>query len=844
MTTLVADVSLAARLMRRELRGGLRGFRIFLACLALGVAVIAGVGSLGAGVRAGLQGDARAMLGGDLEINLVLRPASAIERRYLEGHGSVAETISLRAMARRDDNAQRSLIELKAVDGAYPLYGSVALEPAGSLADALAEREGLWGAVAAPALLDRLGVKAGDVVRVGNARFELRAALIHEPDAATGIFILGPRFVVAKPALAETGLVAPGALINYSYRVRVPAGTRVDAWLSDLKAAFPDAGWRVRDYAEAAPNLRRLLDRVGLFLTLLGLTALLVGGVGVGNAVSGYLASRTLSIAIFKSVGAAGRLVFWVYLLQIAVLAALGIGIGLVLGALTPVLTAGLLPADLPVTARLGLYPLPLLIAAAAGALTTLAFALGPLSSARAVSPATLFREAADSPSAWPGKVAIAVQTLVTAALAALVIATAVDRGLAFWSVLGAIAVLVVFRLAAALIIATVRRIGRPRQPLLRLALANLGRRGANTAGVIASLGLGLTVLVALTLVEGNITLTLDKDLPERAPSFFFIDIQPDEIADFDRLLKEFPGASDVEQVPSLRGRLVKLNGVPVEQAEVATGARWAVRSERGLTYAPSVPAGSRIVEGSWWPRDYQGPPLVSFDAELARGMGLKLGDTLTVNVLGREVTATIANLRAIDWTSLRINYALVFSPGTFGGAPETFIATARVPPEREAALEQAVTDRFANVSAIPVKDALQAVSQMVAQVAVVLRLTAAIALAAAGLVLAGALAAARRRRLYEAVVLKVLGATRRDLVSAFLLEYGLLGLLAAAVASVLGTIAAYLVLTRVMRTDWVFLPGAVALSAGVALALTLVLGYAGTFRALGASPAAYLRND
>ena len=840
----MSTLSLAARLMRRELRGGLRGFRIFLACLTLGVAVIAGVGSLAAGVRAGLEGDARAMLGGDVELNLVLRPASDTERRYLDQHGSVAEVIDMRAMARRDDNAERSLIELKAVDRAYPLYGSVGLEPAGPLADALAERDGLWGAVAAPALLDRLGLKLGDVVRVGSARFQLRAALTHEPDAATGIFILGPRFMIAKPALAETGLIAPGALINYGYRLKLTAGTTVDAWLSDLKTAFPDAGWRVRDYANAAPNLRRLLDRVGLFLTLLGLTALLVGGVGVGNAVSGYLASRTLSIAIFKSVGADGRLVFWTYLLQIAVLAALGIALGLVLGALTPMLTAKLLPADLPVTARLGIYPLPLLVAAAAGALTTLAFALGPLSNARAVPPATLFREAAEAPSTWPGKGTLAAQALVTAALAALVIATTVDHRLAFWSVLGALAVLAAFRLMAALTIAAVRRIGRPRRPLLRLALANLGRRGANTAGVIASLGLGLTVLVALSLVEGNIALTLDKDLPQRAPSFFFIDIQPDEVAGFDQLLKGFPDATDVEQVPSLRGRLVKLKGVPVEQAEVAPEARWAVRSERGLTYAPAVPAGSHVVEGSWWPADYQGPPLVSFDADLARGMGLKLGDTLTVNVLGREVTATIANLRAIDWISLRINYALVFSPGTFAGAPETFIATARVPPAREAALQKAVTDRFANISAIPVKDALQAVSQMVAQVAVALQVTAAIALAAAGLVLAGALAASRRRRLYEAVVLKVLGATRGDLVRAFLLEYGLLGLLAAAVASLLGTLAAYLVLTQVMRTEWVFLPGAVALSAGVALALTLVLGYVGTWRALGASPATYLRND
>ena len=838
-------LTLAGRLMRRELRGGLKGFRIFLACLALGVAVIGGVGSLAAGVRSGLDSDARAMLGGDVELNLVLRPAAPDERAYLDRAGAVSTVTGMRAMARRDDNARRSLVELKAVDGAYPLDGAVTLDPAMPLATALARENGLWGAVAAPALLDRLGLKPGDIIRVGDARFAVRAALTHEPDAATGVFILGPRLMIAVPALAETGLVIPGALINYSYRVLLPAGTDIPAWIDGVRQHFPDAGWRIRDRANATPMLQNLLDRVGLFLTLVGLTALLVGGVGVGNAVSGYLASRTLSIAIFKSVGASGRLVFITYLLQIAVLGALGIALGLLLGGLAPLAIARLLPAQLPVAMRFGVYPLPLLIAAAAGALTTFAFALGPLAAARGVPPALLFRDATAAPvrrAIGPG-FALA-QVLVALLLATLVVLTTTDRVLAFWSVLGALGALAAFRLAGAATIAGVRRLGRPRQAHLRLALASLGRRGTNAGSVIASLGLGLTVLVALALVQGNIAMTLDSELPQRAPSFFFIDIQPNEIAGFDALLKQFPEASDIERVPSLRGRLTALNGTPVEKAQVAPDAQWAIRSERGLTYSATLPAGSRLVAGQWWAPDYQGPPLVSFDAGLARGMGLGVGDTLTVNVLGREVTARIASLRSIDWTSLGINFAMVFSPGTFDGAPETDIAIARVPPARETALETAVTDRFPNVSAIPVKDALQAVSQIVAAVAGALQATAAIALAAAGLVLAGALAASRRQRLYEAVVLKVLGATRRDLTAAFLLEYGFLGALAAVIAAALGTLAAYLILTRVMRTGWVFLPEAVLASAGVALLLTLILGYAGTWRALGAPTAPYLRNE
>jgi putative ABC transport system permease protein len=639
-------------------------------------------------------------------------------------------------------------------------------------------------------------------------------------------------------------LVMPGTLVSYAYRVRIPPGTDPGAWSTGLRAAFPESGWRLRNFANAAPTLRRLLDRVGLFLTLVGLTALVVGGVGVGNAVASYLANRTLSIAILKSVGASGRLIFQTYLTQIAVLAALGISIGLALGAIVPLLAGHFLTAAWPLPMRLGLYPLPLAIAAAAGVLTTVAFSLGPLTRAKAVPPATLFRAAVEPPPTPKRGALLLAQCASGLLLAGLAIVSSSDRRLAIGAVLSALAALAAFRLAGLLAVALVRRAPRARQPALRIAFTNLGRRGANTASVIASLGLGLTVLVALSLVQGNISLTLDRELPERAPSFFFIDVQPDETAAFDKLIQGFPDTTGFERVPSLRGRIARLNGVPVEQAKVAGDAQWAVRSERGLTYAATLPAGSHLVEGQWWPRDYKGPPLVSFDADLARGMGLRLGDTLTVNVLGRDITATIANLRAIDWTSLGINFAMVFSPGTFAGAPETSIAMVRLPPEREANLQKAVTDQFPNISSIPVKDALKSVSDIVSAVALALQATAAVALGAAALVLAGALAAARRRRLYESVVLKVLGATRTDLLKSFLWEYGLLGLLAAAIASVLGTIAAYLVLTQVMRAEWVFLPETALLSAGVGLLLTLSLGYAGTWRALGTSAAPYLRNE
>ncbi|HEX7970341.1 MAG TPA: FtsX-like permease family protein [Stellaceae bacterium] len=836
-------MTLAWRLARRELRGGLRGFRVFLACLALGVAVIAGVGSLSAAVNAGLVADARAMLGGDVELHLVHRAATPQQRAYLARSADVSEVVHLRAMARTPDGDERSLIELKAVDGTYPLYGKVELDPAQPLAAALAQRDGIWGAAVAPGLLTRLKLHVGDTIRVGDGSFVVRAVITHEPDAATSGFEFGPRVMVATPALAETGLLAPGALVGYGYRLRLMPGTNVSLWVAGVKSAFPDAGWRIREFGNAAPSLQRLIDRVTVFMTLVGLTALLVGGVGVGNAVRGYLGGKTETIATLKCLGASGRLIFAAYLTQILILALAGIGVGLFLGAITPFLATPLL-SSFPVAVRLSLYPLPLLLAAVFGLLTTLTFALWPLAAAREVPAGSLFRDLVDPAPRRPRLAYILATVAAGLALAGLGVVTASDRLTAAWFIAGAAGALVAFHLVAAGIVHAARGAGRPRSPRLRLALANLYRPGAPTAGIVASLGLGLTVLVAIALVEGNIESTIDERLPEQAPSFFFIDIQPDQVDAFDKLVEGTPGVSQFARVASLRGRITKIGGVPVEQAVVAPEAQWTTQSERGLTYAATPPKGSRIVAGQWWPRDYRGPPLVSMDAEIARGMRLKLGDTITVNVLGREVTATIANLREIDWTTLGINFVLVFSPGMLEGAPQTHIATARTPPEAEAALERAVTDRFPTVSAIAVKDALAAVSQIVAAIATALRATAAITLAAGTLVLAGAVAAGHRRRVYEAVVLKVLGATRGDVTRAFLIEYGILGLTTAAIAACLGTLAAYLVLTRVMHQEWSFMPAAVVSTALIATALTLGIGYAGTWRALGAEAAPFLRNE
>jgi putative ABC transport system permease protein len=837
----------ACRLAGRELRGGVRGFRVFLACLVLGVGAIAAIGSLRAAVEAGLRADARVLLGGDVSARLTLRPASAAERDFLASAGTLSETASLRAMARSLDGKRRSLIDLRALDAAYPLYGALELDPAGPLAAALARDDEVFGAVMEPAAATRLGLRPGDKFRIGDAVFRLAALIEHLPDAALGGLSFGPRVLITRQALAGTGLLRPGALVAYDYRIRLPPGSNTGsdaaAFIERARTAFPQAGWQLRGSADPSPSIERLLDRLGFFLNLAGITALLVGGVGIGNAVAGYVASKTEAIATLKCLGAATGLVFAAYLLQILALALIGIAIGLLLGAAAPLpagkLLAGLLPASLPVAAYWG----PLGFAALCGLLVTLIFTLWPLAAIGRIAPGALWRDIVSRSPRRLAPLAVVATALAALALAAAIVLSAPQPRFALWYLGGALAAFALFRLAAWAITAAARHAPRPGRPLLRLALANLHRPGGAAARVVVSLGIGLSVMIAVALVQGNLAVEIGERLAEGAPADFYIDIQPDQLAGFARIVASVPGTR-FDQVPMLRGRITRLNGTPVEQARVASGAEWALRSERGLTYAATPPQGSRIVAGKWWPRDYRGPPLISFDSELAQGMGLKVGDTLTVNLLGREITGRIANLRRIEWSRLGINFVIVFGPGALEAAPQTHLAAVYAPPDAAERIAAEVADRFPNVTAIPVREALAAAAALVEKIGNAVRAIASVTLAAGVLVLGGAIAAGHRRRVYDSVLLKVLGATPGFITGMFLVEHLLLGAITALLAAGLGTLAAWALVTGPMHAGWTFLAWPLLLTASGAVGLTTLLGLAGTWRALGAKPAPYLRGE
>ena len=857
MTGFASDLRIAARLARRELRGGVRGFRIFLACLALGVAAIAGIGSLGTAVREGLRADARKILGGDVAVRLIHRDATPAEQAWLRRNATVSQAADLRAMAYttgRDSAARRRvLVELKGVDGLWPLYGSAGID--GSPADRdrlsamLAARNGVYGALVDPVLPVRLGLAIGDRLRIGGQQFEIRGLLTGEPDRGTRLIKLGPRILVSRPGLDATGLVRTGSLIYFHYRLKIPPGADAAAFAGRIKAALPKAGWRVRSLGEATPGARQFLARITLYLTLVGLTALLVGGLGVANGVRAWLDGRIATIATFKCLGASARVVFLTYLLQMLVLALAGIALGLTAGAILPALLAGMVESILPVTLRLGIYAGPLAVAALFGLLTALAFSLWSLARAREVPPAMLFRQTVSAIEGRPRRVYALATGMLVAALAALALVTAADPFIALIFIGGCAGAFLFFRGMAWLVARAAARLSDParnvrRGPNLRLALANIHRPGAPTASVILSLGLGATILVAIALIQGNLMDQVRRQMPDAAPAFFFIDILPNQVLQFDAAVGKTDGVIRMTRMPMVRARIAKLNGVPAAEAAVHPDARWATRNERGLTYAAKLPEGSSLISGKWWPADYEGPPLVSFDAELARGMGLKVGDTITFNVLGREITATIANLRRIQWRTVGMNFTVIFAPGTLESAPHSHIAAVYASPEAENRLLAAVTGALPNVSGVRVRDALSAAAGLLENIGIALRSTALVTLIAGLLVLAGAIAAGHRRRVYDAVVLKVLGATRWRVLRAFLLEYGLLGLVTAVIAALLGALIAWIVLTQAMRSPWSFLPGTAIGTASLCLAVMLLFGFVGTWQAMRQKPAALLRNE
>jgi putative ABC transport system permease protein len=839
------------RLALRDLRGGLAGLRIFLACIALGVATIVGVNSLARSLDDGLIRDGRAILGGDASFSLIHRELSPDERTYLAAHGALSTVGSVRAMARAA-SGETLLTEIKSVDDSWPTVGAAEFSPAMSVRAALAMKDGVYGAAVEDALLDRLGLKIGDRFTLGDLSVEIRATIVSEPDRLGSGIGLGPRALISDEALRATGLIQPGSLVRWTTRVLLgakgepPNDAAVKAFVKTANGAFPEAGWETRDRGNVSPAFSKNLDRFTEFLALIGLTSLVVGGVGVANAAQGFVERKRPTLATLKSIGATGGAVVLLALIEFMGVALIGVGCGLVLGAALPFAVDALFGAIIPFPLAPSIFPGELALGLVYGLLTALVFSIAPLGRAHDLPVSALFRDLVESPGKWP-RLRYLASTLVAAlALAGLAVFESAEQRIAIIVVAATLIGFIALRGVALGVMALARHAPHARGVEWRMALANIHRPGAMTPSVVLSLGLGLAVLVTLTLIDSNLRGQLQQKLPGETPSFYFLDVRSAEIEGFRAFLaKEAPDAKIVE-APMMRGRFVKIGDTRAEDVRAKENAAWVLEGDRGVTYAETPPEGSVITAGQWWAKDYSGPPLVSMEEEIADGLGLKIGDPVTVNVLGRNIVATIANLRKVNWRSFAINFVLVYSPNTFKGAPHTFLVTAAFPKDigagAEIALQREAAHDFPSIAGLRVRDALDAVEALVAKLAVAIRSASGVALSTSVLVLAGALAANRRTRIYDSVILKILGATRGRLLAAFLIEYALLGAATAVFGLAAGAGAAYVIVTRIMQLDFAFSWPAALGAAFAALLLTVALGLTGAWRILGRKPAAFLR--
>ena len=829
-------MSLSWRLARRDLRGGLSGFRIFLACLALGVGVIAAIGSLRGSIEEGLAREGAVLLGGDAEMEFTYRFADAEERDWIaENAVALSEVAEFRSMAVVGD--ERALTQVKAVDDAYPLVGRIRLSPDMPLEKALDGD----GAVMDRVLADRLGLLAGDRFRLGSKDFVLNALIVSEPDSAASGFALGPRTMVLTEALSGSGLLSPGTLFSTRYRMTLPAGTALETLKQTAQDKFETTGMRWTDSRNGAPGIAEFVARLGGFLVLVGLSGLAVGGVGVSAAVRAYLATKTSTIATLRTLGAERKLIFRIYFYQIGVLTLLGIAIGLLLGGVAPVLFGPMIAAQLPFPAVFSIYPSALVEAAIYGLLTAFLFTLWPLARAERIRPASLFRDALATGLNLPATrylIATAVGFAVLVSLAAWFSGSA---RLTLWTAGGVCGALVVLSLAAALL----RRLAlkgaglAKGRPALRWALSSIGVSRDTATPAVLSLGLGLSVLAAIGQIDGNLRQAISGNLPDVAPSYFFVDIQKDQMPGFSERLASDSAVSQVESAPMLRGIITRINGEP---ARDVAGDHWVLQGDRGVTYSAAKPDNATLTAGEWWPDDYVGEPLISFAAEEAEEMGLMLGDTMTVNILGRDITGRITSFREVDFSTAGMGFILAMNESALSAAPHSYIATVYAAPEAEAAILRDLAGMFPNITAIRVRDAIDRVSEILGSLASATAFGAAATLLTGFLVLLGTAAAAEPAQRYEAAILKSLGASRSRILKSFALRSAILGGGAGLVALLAGTTGAWAVSRFVFETEYsVIWQNAIAIIAGGILS-TLAAGLIFAWGPLASRPARILR--
>lgn len=841
----------AFAIARREFVGGFSSFAIYLACLALGAFAIAASGSATESFKRGLDAQSRLLLGGDGAFTAAQRRASDAERAFMDARGTTSETVELNLMGEAlvDGEKVRAQVSLRGVDASFPLLGAAALSGAetdATLQDVLAERGGRWGVAASASLLERFGIEVGDAIDLGPVKGRVAARLDREPDGLGAAGTFGPSAIVAIDGLVEAGRLTNGQLFRATYLLAFDRGVSGDDVAEAAKAEFGPAGLSYRAPVDAVDGLGDLLDLLTSFLAVVGVAALVAGGVGVAQAAGAFLESRTDAIAALKAFGADAAGVRLVYGFQLGALALTGAAAGGFLGALAPLALDVFVGERIPLPQALGFYPGPVFRAIVLSSLAAVMFAAPALGRARATSPAALFRsEADDCPSRAPQ----------AEALAALVAALALVALAVFWSprpaataalLAGAGGAFLVLRGAAALTRRLARGAIAGTSGVGRIAVANLAGPGSLAPTTAPALGLGLALLTLVAAVQSNLLRQISQTAPQEAPSLVFSQIPDAETDLFDATLRAHGVAiNDPEayrRAPFMLGRVIELDGAPIDRDEVAPSERWVVDGEVALTYVAGQPPEASLTAGDWWPADYDGPLLASVEADAAKGLGLDVGSRVGFRIFGREIEARVASLREVDWGGFGVNSAFILSPGELEAAAPRHFAIAMAPLDAEVPIIKSLGEALPEVVVFQTRGALAAAARIFANVGLAVNAAAGVVTLAGLLVLAGALAAIVRKRRTEAALLKCFGATRGRVLALYAAEFGAAGGVAAILGVAMGLAGAYPVVTQVFEAQWALPVGPVLTIAVVACLVASAGGAAVGAALLSERPAPALK--
>ncbi|MDA0781189.1 MAG: hypothetical protein PQ612_00330 [Rickettsiales bacterium] len=840
-----SDLKLSWKLAKSELYHGRKHFYVFLACLILGVSVMASVSTFGSVVNKTLKDEAQSLLGGDIEVRVRGVEITQEQKDFLTKYGRLSYVATVRSMLYHEERS--NLIEIKAVDENYPLIGNLELNEEISKENALANN----GLIVDPILLSQTNLSVGDEVRVGSGKFVIRGTIKKEPDRAVQIFTFGPRVMMSIESLKETDIVKTFSLVSHRYRIDLPDNVIADKKYvkeveKELGKQFPEMSWRVENGTDGNDNLKEFLDQLLAFMTLSGIATFLIAGIGIASSVRAYLEKKSHTMAILKVQGASGRIVMLTYVTVIGILSLLGGAVGIVISVFATGLIMPVIANFLPTLEGQGSIYIPsLLLAMWYGLLISYIFSFPALFSAVEVKPSTLFRsKIAMLRFSNNEKMRVVVSFLVGCLLGTLYV-TANDK----LFIIGAVAVIAVsfllFGLSAVLVKKITKKI-KVKTPWLKLALGNMHRPGSSTTTVVFAIGISLTVLIALTLTEANFQYRIKQIMQERAPSLFLIDIQPDQKEDIKKLLSEYASEENILLYPMVRGRITQIAGVPVENVKVKNDISWAVRGDRGLSYSSKPPSNANIVKGKWWEENYQGEHLLSVDERFLDGMGVDIGDTITVSVLGSDITAKIASARKIDYSTFQLNFAMMFTPAAIENLPHTSLATIHMKPDsqKEFELVGKIAKQFPTITPVRTREVVKLVRDIMANIAIALRITVGISLFAGILVLTSALSATLTQRMYDVAILKVLGSRRIDILKSCTVEWMLLAFVTSIIAATIGTIAAYLINNRLRGDEFYIMPHVTLITIAGCVAVIWIIGYIGNKKLFSFRPSTLLRNE